>query len=77
MHELGVQRVAVLGLSFKAGTDYLRESPVITLSRDLWQDGIDILVHDPDVDPGSDVWAAIGSTCNASCLKSTRSFALI
>ena len=47
------QRVAVLGLSFKPGTDDLRESPVIGLIRDLWQDGIDLLVHDPDVQPNN------------------------
>ena len=51
VHELGAQRVAVLGLSFKPGTDDLRESPVINLIRDLWQDGVDVLVHDPDVQP--------------------------
>jgi GDP-mannose 6-dehydrogenase len=49
VHKLGVRRVAVLGLSFKPGTDDLRESPVIGLIRDLWHDGLDILVHDPDV----------------------------
>jgi GDP-mannose 6-dehydrogenase len=49
--ETGAQRVGVLGLSFKPETDDLRESPIITLIRDLWQDGLDILVHDPDVKP--------------------------
>ena len=50
VHELDVKRVAVLGLSFKAGTDDLRESPVVDLIRALWQDGIDTLVCDPDID---------------------------
>jgi GDP-mannose 6-dehydrogenase len=49
VHKLNARRVAVLGLSFKPGTDDLRESPVIKLIRDLWHDGLDILVHDPDV----------------------------
>jgi GDP-mannose 6-dehydrogenase len=40
-------------LSFKPGTDDLRESPVIGLIRDLWQDGVDLLVHDPDVQPAN------------------------
>src|SRR5262249_34521834 len=39
----------VLGLSFKPGTDDLRESPVIGLIRDLWHDGLDVLVCDPDL----------------------------
>jgi GDP-mannose 6-dehydrogenase len=51
MHELGARRVAVLGLSFKPSTDDLRESPIIGLIRALWQDGVDVLVHDPDVQP--------------------------
>jgi len=51
VHELGVRRVTILGLSFKAGTDDLRESPVIGLIRRLWQDGVDVVVHDPDVEP--------------------------
>ncbi len=50
VHELEVKRVAVLGLSFKAGTDDLRESPIVDLIRSLWQDGIDTLVCDPDID---------------------------
>jgi GDP-mannose 6-dehydrogenase len=29
----------------------LRESPIIELIRDLWQDGIDVMVYDPDVQP--------------------------
>jgi GDP-mannose 6-dehydrogenase len=47
----GAQKVGIFGLSFKANTDDLRESPVIGLIRDLWQDGIDVMVHDPDVQP--------------------------
>ena len=49
--ETGAQRVGVLGLSFKPQTDDLRESPIIELIRNLWQDGIDVMVHDPDVQP--------------------------
>lgn len=49
VHELDVKRLAILGLSFKAGTDDLRESPVVELIRLLWQDGIDTLVCDPDI----------------------------
>jgi GDP-mannose 6-dehydrogenase len=52
VHRLGVRRVAVLGLSFKAGTDDLRESPVVDLIRELWRDGIDVAVYDPDVQLG-------------------------
>ncbi len=47
--DLNVRQIAILGLGFKAGTDDLRESPVIALIRDLWQDGLDLRVHDPDI----------------------------
>ena len=49
--QTGARRVGVLGLSFKPNTDDLRESPMIELVRDLWQDGIDVMVYDPDVLP--------------------------
>jgi GDP-mannose 6-dehydrogenase len=41
--------VAILGLSFKPHTDDVRESPTIELVRQLWQDGFDVVVHDPDI----------------------------
>jgi GDP-mannose 6-dehydrogenase len=46
---LNVQRVAVLGVAFKANTDDLRESPVINLIKGLLRDGMDITAYDPDV----------------------------
>jgi GDP-mannose 6-dehydrogenase len=49
VHAMRAKRVAILGLSFKPGTDDLRESPVIGLIRDLWQDGLDVRVYDPDL----------------------------
>jgi GDP-mannose 6-dehydrogenase len=49
IHGLGSRRVAVLGLSFKPHTDDVRESPTIELVRQLWEDGLDVLVHDPDI----------------------------
>lgn len=49
LQEVGAKKVGILGLSFKSGTDDLRESPIINLIRDLWQDGVDVLVYDPDV----------------------------
>ncbi len=49
IHSLGGQRVGVLGLSFKPQTDDVRESPTIELVRQLWEDGLDVVVHDPDI----------------------------
>jgi GDP-mannose 6-dehydrogenase len=49
IHRLRARRIAVLGLSFKPGTDDVRESPTVDLIRELWQDGLDVVVHDPDI----------------------------
>jgi len=43
--------VLLLGLSFKAGTDDLRNSPLLDLAELLLEAGYDLRVHDPDLDP--------------------------
>ena len=40
-------RVAVWGLSFKANTDDMRESPALTVIEDLLSAGVRIVAHDP------------------------------
>ena len=49
VRDTGARRIGVLGLSFKPNTDDVRESPIIELVRDLLQDGIDVMIHDPNV----------------------------
>ncbi len=44
-----VRRVAILGLAFKAGTDDLRESPLVTLVEMLVGRGYTLRIHDRDV----------------------------
>jgi GDP-mannose 6-dehydrogenase len=45
----GKKRVGILGLSFKSGTDDLRESPALYLVKRLIGDGCQVLVYDGSV----------------------------
>ena len=48
----GKKKIAQLGLSFKAGTDDLRESPQVQLIKRLLGEGLDVKVWDEDVSLG-------------------------
>jgi GDP-mannose 6-dehydrogenase len=41
--------VGFIGLTFKAGTDDVRESPYLRLASEIWKSGVPVLCHDPDV----------------------------
>jgi len=45
------KRICVLGLSFKAETDDVRESPAITIIKKLLQEGAKVQAHDPRLYP--------------------------
>ena len=62
--------VGLLGLTFKAGTADMRESPALALARLLLGAGLAVSAYDPAVrelpeDPGIRVRSAIGEACEA------------
>jgi UDPglucose 6-dehydrogenase len=51
--ELVGKRIAVLGLTFKANTDDLRDSPAMTITKDLVADGASVCAFDPVAGPAA------------------------
>jgi GDP-mannose 6-dehydrogenase len=45
----GKRRIGMIGLSFKVGTDDLRESPLVLLAEHFIGKGLSLLVYDPEV----------------------------
>jgi UDPglucose 6-dehydrogenase len=45
------KRIAILGFAFKADTNDTRESPAIRICLDLLEEGAELAIHDPKVDP--------------------------
>ncbi|MEP1963643.1 nucleotide sugar dehydrogenase [Tateyamaria sp.] len=52
--ESGTKKVGFVGISFKPGTDDLRESPLISLAARLIDKGVDVNIYDPFVQEAYD-----------------------
>jgi nucleotide sugar dehydrogenase len=55
LHGLRGRRVGILGLSFKPGTDDVRDSPAMEVATNLVASGARVLAHDPAVQMTPDV----------------------
>ena len=69
--DTGKKKIAQLGLSFKAGTDDLRESPQVQLIKRLMGEGLEVKVWDQDVSLGR-LAGSIASTSKRSFRISAR-----
>ncbi len=45
------KRLAILGFAFKADTNDTREAPAIRIAKDLLEEGAQLAIHDPKVNP--------------------------
>ena len=74
-HRLTGTTVGVLGLTFKAGTDDLRDSPAVTMVNSLLSGGATVRAYDPTVEPvatGSKAELLAGTELVATALDAAK-----
>ena len=62
----GATRIGVLGLAFKAGTDDLRESPILDVMSELMDEGVKLLAHDAAVTVDTPIEAQLAYVRNGA-----------
>jgi UDPglucose 6-dehydrogenase len=65
--ELATSRIGIWGLSFKAGTDDLRQSPALAIARALVTAGASVHAYDPTLAPGTLHGLEAHSSALAAC----------
>lgn len=68
-HRLGGARVALWGMTFKAGTDDLRQSPALEIARHLHRAGAVVHAYDPTVPAGLLDGIETHATAFAACAE--------
>ena len=63
------KKIAILGLTYKAGTDDLRSSPVIELINLLWKNNAKIKAYDPQGMPNSSKYFDNKLVCGSSAFE--------
>ncbi len=58
--QTGSRKIGLVGLTFKADTDDLRESPMVELAERLYGKGYSLLIHDPNLRSVSNTTTANG-----------------
>ena len=62
---VSLKKIVILGFSFKANTNDTRESPAISIVKDLLENGAEVIIHDPKV-KSNQIKKELDWTCNAN-----------